>query len=92
METTTSTRLVASPSAVVQWLRANVEAKNVTKAEAQRMGKRWSVLGELALQKGEVAVFVTAEALECDCGKGLYCPLTIRRRRTLRRIYQKGSK
>lgn len=87
-----TTKLEASPTEVVRWLREMVAEKKLTKVQAERMGKRWSILGELAIQDGEWAIYVTEAGMNCDCGKGVYCPSNPQLRRKLRRIYQRGSK
>lgn len=87
-----STKVDATSTFVIAWLRREVAEGRLTKAQGERMGKRWSILGELAIQDGEFAIYVTKEAMMCGCGKGLLCPLNVQKKRTLRRIYQRGSK
>lgn len=84
--------LQTSPSNVIRWCREQVELGELTKAQAERMMKRWAITGALAIQVGDTAFFVTEEGMNCDCGKGLYCPLNPQVRMTLRRIYQRGGK
>jgi hypothetical protein len=84
--------LQTSPSNVIRYCRELTDTGELTKAQAQRMMKRWSITGALALQVEDFAIFVTEEGMNCDCGKGLYCPLNTQVRMTLRRIVQRGSR
>lgn len=84
--------LQTSPQNVVRWLREMRELGELNKAQAERMGKRWSITGALAIQDGDWAIFVTEEGMKCGCGKGLYCPQNIQVEMKLRRIVQRGGK
>lgn len=84
--------LQTSPTNVIRWCRELVEAGKLTKTQAQRMMKRWSITGALAIQDGDWAIFVTEEGMKCGCGKGLYCPQNIQVEMKLRRIVQRGGK
>ena len=93
METTHNSKILrTSPSNVIRYCRELTDTGALTKAQAQRMMKRWSITGALALQDGDFAIFVTEEGMNCDCGKGLYCPSNPQFRMKLRRIVQRGSK
>lgn len=84
--------LQTSPSNVIRWCREQIELGELTKAQAERMMKRWVITGALAIQDGDWAIFVTEQGMNCGCGKGLYCPENPQVRMKLRRIYQRGGK
>jgi hypothetical protein len=57
-----------------------VNTKLINKREERRALDRWCRDGYLKVElAGGAVVTVTKDAAECDCGKGLLCPLNIQR-------------
>ena len=64
------------PFAVSDLLRESHRLGLITAREKNRAGLVWAKGGPLTFRLKGWNVTVPAEALDCDCGKGLHCPLT----------------
>ncbi len=63
------------PFAVSDLLRESHKDGLITARELNRAGKAWAKGGPLKIRRKGWVITVTVEAMNCDCGKGLMCPM-----------------
>lgn len=64
-----------TPAQIITFFRGLNETHEITAHESRMAMKRWAQTGRASIIRKGVRYTWTVEAFDCDCGKGIHCPL-----------------
>lgn len=66
---------MTTPTQAIQFFTSLRDRKDINSRERQVALKRWAQFGETFFIRNGIKFTFTDEAINCDCGKGIHCPL-----------------